>query len=462
MAAILSVKNLSFQYPSYQGLESSPLFNGLSFDLEKGSLNLFLALPGAGKTTLSRILTGLVPAYTGGQLSGTIEKQGQTGIVFQNPDEQLFCSTAEKEVVFPLETAGLPREEIARRADDAFQKTGIEYLRFKKPIHLSGGEKRRLLVSVLCATDPDLWILDETLEEIDIRGREEILAFLKASGKTILILTAKMLDVYKTYADTFFVYTGGSLREFPAGSGTDFARAVKEGGFCLDAPLPDEEALRALEAKSFENPVLEVEGLRFVYPDDDSDFALNVEHFALAQGKTTAVIGTNGCGKSTLSHIIAGLLKPAAGEVRLGGEAASAERLNRSCSYLFQNPDYQLFLPTARAELEYGLRLQKLDGALIKQKVQEAIEVFSIEHQDAPPVLMSYGQRKKLQAAIYWLLEKKIVIIDEADSGISSKEYREIVEAFKKSPANPAILIITHDIQLAALVADNIYRMGAL
>ena len=88
--------------------------------------------------------------------------------------------------------------------------------------------------------------------------------------------------------------------------------------------------------------------------------------------------------------------------------------------------------------------------------------MFGLEHPDAPPVLMSYGQRKKLQAAIYWLLEKKIVIIDEADSGISSKEYRQIIDAFRQSPADPAILIITHDIQLAALEADSIFRMGQL
>ena len=460
MPAALSVKDLSFQYPSYPGLESRSLFKGLSFDLEKGSMNLLLALPGAGKTTLSRILTGLVPAYTGGELSGNIKKASETGIVFQNPDEQLFCSTAEKEVVFPLEAAGLPRDEIGRHADAAFQKTGIEYLRFKKPIHLSGGEKRRLLISVLCATDPELWILDETLEEIDIRGREEILSFLKASGKTILILTAKMLDVYKKYADNFFVYAGGSLMQFADGSSRDFAYAVKEGGFCLDGDMPDENALKALESVTFENPVLKVEGLRFSYPD--SDFTLNVDNFALEQGKTTAVIGTNGCGKSTLSHIIAGLLKPEAGKVLLEGKEVSAEKLNRNCSYLFQNPDYQLFLPTARAELEYGLKLQKLPQDQIEEKVQEAIKVFGIEHPDAPPVLMSYGQRKKLQAAIYWLLEKKIVIIDEADSGISSKEYRQIIDVFRQSPADPAILIITHDIQLAALEADSIFRMGQL
>ena len=460
MPAILSVKDLSFQYPSYPGLESRSLFKDLSFDLEKGSMNLLLALPGSGKTTLSRILTGLVPAYTGGELSGNIQKAGETGIVFQNPDEQLFCSTAEKEVVFPLEAAGLPREEIGRRADAAFQKTGIEYLRFKKPIHLSGGEKRRLLISVLCATDPELWILDETLEEIDIRGREEILSFLKASGKTILILTAKMLDIYKKYADTFFVYTGGSLMQFADGSSREFAYAVKEGGFCLDGDMPDENALKALESVTFENPVLKVESLRFSYPD--SDFTLNVDSFALEQGKTTAVIGTNGCGKSTLSHIIAGLLKSEAGKVLLEGKEVSAEKLNRNCSYLFQNPDYQLFLPTARAELEYGLKLQKLPQDQIDEKVLEAIKVFGIEHPDAPPVLMSYGQRKKLQAAIYWLLEKKIVIIDEADSGISSKEYRQIIDAFRQSPADPAILIITHDIQLAALEADSIFRMGQL
>ena len=460
MPAALSVKDLSFQYPSYPGLESRSLFKDLSFELEKGSMNLLLALPGSGKTTLSRILTSLVPAYTGGELSGNIKKEGETGIVFQNPDEQLFCSTAEKEVVFPLEAAGLPREEIGRRADAAFQKTGIEYLRFKKPIHLSGGEKRRLLISVLCATDPELWILDETLEEIDIRGREEILSFLKASGKTILILTAKMLDVYKKYADNFFVYAGGSLMQFADGSSREFAYAVKEGGFCLDGDMPDENALKALESVTFENPVLKVEGLRFSYPD--SDFTLDVDNFALEQGKTTAVIGTNGCGKSTLSHIIAGLLKPQAGKVLLEGKEVSAEKLNRNCSYLFQNPDYQLFLPTARAELEYGLKLQKLPQDQIEEKVQEAIKVFGIEHPDAPPVLMSYGQRKKLQAAIYWLLEKKIVIIDEADSGISSKEYRQIIDAFRQSPADPAILIITHDIQLAALEADSIFRMGLL
>ena len=460
MPAALSVKDLSFQYPSYPGLESRSLFKGLSFELEKGSMNLLLALPGAGKTTLSRILTGLVPAYTGGQLSGEIRKEGETGIVFQNPDEQLFCSTAEKEVVFPLETAGLSREEIGRRADAAFQKTGIEYLRCKKPIHLSGGEKRRLLISVLCATDPELWILDETLEEIDIRGREEILSFLKASGKTILILTAKMLDVYKKYADNFFVYDGGSLAQFSDGYSPEFADAVKEGGFCLEGAITDADALKALETATFENPLLKVENLRFSYPD--SDFTLYIENFALEQGKTTAVIGTNGCGKSTLSHIIAGLLKPEAGKVLLDGKEASAEKLNRSCSYLFQNPDYQLFLPTSRAELEYGLKLQKLPQDQIEEKVQEAIKVFGIEHPDAPPVLMSYGQRKKLQAAIYWLLEKKIVIIDEADSGISSKEYRQIIDAFRQSPVDPAILIITHDIQLAAMEADNIFRMGAL
>ena len=93
MASELSVKNLSFQYPSYPGLESQILFTDLSFDIEKGSMAVFLALPGAGKTTLSRILTSLVPAYTGGQLSGEIHLEGNTGIVFQNPDEQLFSRT---------------------------------------------------------------------------------------------------------------------------------------------------------------------------------------------------------------------------------------------------------------------------------------------------------------------------------------------------------------------------------
>lgn len=460
MASELSVKNLSFQYPSYPGLENQILFTDLSFDIEKGSMAVFLALPGAGKTTLSRILTSLVPAYTGGQLSGEIHLEGNTGIVFQNPDEQLFCSTAEKEVVFPLEAAGLSREEIGRRTDIAFKKTGIEYLRFKKPLHLSGGEKRRLLISVLCATDPAVWILDETLEEIDIIGRKEILTFLKESGKTILIFTAKMLDIYKSYADTFFIYGDSTLKQFKDGWSQEFDKAVKDGGFSLEGRMPDAAGIAELESKTFQNTLLNLDNICFSYPD--SDFSLSINKFSLTQGKTTAVIGTNGCGKSTLSRIIAGLLVPKSGTIMLNGEKASPDTLNRNCSYLFQNPDYQLFLPTARAELEYGLKLQKLPQEQIDTKVNKAIALFGIRHPDAPPVLMSYGQRKKLQAAVYWLLEKKIVIIDEADSGISSKEYRQIIDAFKASEANPAILVITHDIQLAALVSDNIFRMGRL
>ena len=519
MRTVLSVSDLSFRYPEYSTLKTVPLYDNLSFSVDQGETALFLAPPGAGKTTLSRIITSLVPRYTGGILSGDInvsdinvqkEKpyniNGKAGIVFQDPDEQILTPLVESEIAFSLETSGFDHDIIDERTESAIKFMEIDNLRGKNPALLSGGEKRKLLLSCLAASDPELWILDEILEEIDPESRKTILDKLKNQGKTVLIFTSKMLDIYKSYCDRFYLYAGRELYHDRGRPGIEFMnKAVKEGIFlvhdnfvfpgrknriCADNEGGITAGTENINSSSnslqenmlpLPNILLKAENISFNYPG--SDFKLDIADFELREGEVTALLGHNGSGKSTFSKILAGLIKPDSGNIYLpekyledcycsGGtedsnkdkyynrdECADQIMMNRNTAYLFQNPDYQLFLPTVRDELSFGLKGEKIDKAVIKERVNKAAELFNLEDPDTPPALMSYGARKRLQAAVYYLLEKKIILIDEADSGLSFHDYYMILENLNSSSTPHSIMIITHDVKLASRVADRIFML---
>ncbi len=128
MKPVLSVSGLSFKYPEYTSVKNRTLYKNLSFEIVEGDIALFLAPPETGKTTLSRIITSLIPRYTGGELEGTVtvsdvnvhkEKpynlNEKVGIVFQDPEEQILTPLVENEIAFALESAGLDHDEIEKK-----------------------------------------------------------------------------------------------------------------------------------------------------------------------------------------------------------------------------------------------------------------------------------------------------------------------------------------------------------
>jgi energy-coupling factor transporter ATP-binding protein EcfA2 len=196
--------------------------------------------------------------------------------------------------------------------------------------------------------------------------------------------------------------------------------------------------------------------VKYMYPGN-SDFTLEIDLLELKKGEVIALEGPNGCGKTTLARIISGLILPDRGELTLTGDPAGKARLNRSCGYLFQNTDYQLFLPTVAEELALGLKSSGLDKGQRSTMVNEAITLFRLPSPDAPPALMSFGARKRLQGAIYYLLDKDLYILDEADSGLNFTDYISIVGELRNKGA--ALIVITHDRHVQALGADRVIRM---
>jgi energy-coupling factor transport system ATP-binding protein len=494
----LSIRNLSFSYPEYPGVAARKLFDGLDLQLPSGNIAVVLARPDQGKTTLCRVLSGLIPRFSGGEVEGearlgSVDLLGQdpyqlidqVGMVFQHPGEQLLTSRCDAEIAFALESLGLSRSEIQQRVNQALEVMNLARYRFQSPKVLSGGEKKKLLIACLLAVDPRLWLLDETLEELDGDTKSQLLKLLKERGRSTLILSAKWHDIFEDAAGLVFLMEEGQVRPVGEKPGSvDFHRLLLTRGFVLpeEQPAPEHPSSHATAsstpalstpassvqaASAGAETLLEARDLFFRYGEEGGEaasaFALHIDRLRLSPGEILAVVGDNGSGKSTLGRLLCGLLTPGGGEIRIRRrgvlQPAAARELNRFTGYLFQDPDLQIFLPTVFEELALGLRRQHLSREEISLRVRKTIALFGLPAGEAPPSLMSYGARKKLQAAVYYMLARPLMIIDEGDSGLSVDDFTRVVDLFRKEDGT--VIFITHDFRLARALADEVLELKA-
>jgi energy-coupling factor transport system ATP-binding protein len=473
----LRIEGLRFTYPALEGsAEPAPLFEGLSVRLDDGARGVVLGGADQGKTTLSRIIAGLVPRFSGGRLEGELEAAGRDargalpcqmletiGVLFQDPDEQLFTTRCDTETAFALESLGVPRGEMLRRVAASLELVGLEGFAARNPATLSGGEKKRLLIACLAAVDPLVWVLDEVFQELDDHWKAVLVRLLRETGRTALFLDSRWSPLY---AEGFSF--AGVLREgrvVPAGGdrGIDTALLDREGLRLADsAGAPGASGASgaggaARRAGGSGELLLRLDGIRFHFPGTGS-FGLSIDQLELRSGEVCALVGRNGSGKSTLARLLCGLASPGSGTILVrDGRAlrpASTRDLNCRVGYMFQNPDYQIFLPTVSEELGLGLRAAGTPEASVEDKVREAIHLFGLPHGETPPALMSYGARKRLQAATYFLLGRDLFILDEIDSGLSYREVLPLIDALASSGAG--LLLITHDALLARAAAGRV------
>jgi energy-coupling factor transporter ATP-binding protein EcfA2 len=458
----LEINGLRFSYPSYGAGGENDVLDGTELALEEGSSGAVFAGADAGKSTLARIIAGLIPRFTGGSLSGRVrfgersiselrpfELTDVIGAVYQNPDDQLISTRCDTEAAFALESLGVPRPRMQQRVASALELMGLSGFAARNPATLSGGEKKRLLLSCLAAIDPELWILDESLEELDRSWKIRLFEYLKKRGRTVLFLDSRWSALYSTYCSRFSVLRAGRIALSERPESPRIAEALAVEGLVLPEPARPRDTPR-------EGSTLRAEDISFRFQGSGA-FCLDIESLELEKGIVCALTGDNGSGKSTLGRILCGLLVPEKGSVsmhdRSGRRSLSPENLKRRVGYMFQNPDYQIFLGSVREELALGLRYDKRrDGS-----IEEAIRAFNLPPGGTPPALMSYGARKRLQAATYHLLRRDYLILDETDSGLSYREYLSLLSVLAQGGAG--ILLITHDMALARAVSDRLLLM---
>ena len=222
MPAIVA-KDLSFTYAG----GDKPSMEHVNLSIDKGEFVILTGPSGCGKTTFCRCLNGLIPNFYAGDLQGelriddidvkgksTAELATHIGFVFQNPENQLFSLSVERDVAFGLENLGVPREEALKRVEWAMQATGILALRNKAPYELSGGQQQRAAIAGVLAMRPSVIVLDEPTSFLDPKSAEEIVAVIAKLNRELnltTLLVEHRLDVVSRFANRVVVMDKGEV-----------------------------------------------------------------------------------------------------------------------------------------------------------------------------------------------------------------------------------------------------------
>lgn len=273
---LIEISNLRYKYPG----EIKWALNEVSFSADRGEFILLAGPSGCGKSTLARVLNGLIPNFYGGELHGNISVCGldprkhptyefakNVGFVFQNPENQLFFNTVERELAFGLENLGLPRDEMMRRVERALKEYRLLELRERSPFELSGGQQQRVAIASVMVMNPRVLILDEPTANLDPLTALHILALVRrkvAEEGVLAIVIEHRLEIALPFATRMVVMWDGKIVDDGSpravisrqGHVTGFTPALKllelleEGGVVLspDGISPERIALEIVRA----------------------------------------------------------------------------------------------------------------------------------------------------------------------------------------------------------------------
>ncbi len=221
--ALIETRNVTYTYPG----ATKPSISDVSVSIEKGQFTLITGPSGCGKTTLCRCFNGLIPHFYQGELQGEMIAAGlkvaehpiyelakHVGLVFQNPENQLFALSVEKDVAFGLENLGLSREEMRERVDWALKLAGMHDLRERAPHELSGGQQQRVAIASVLAMRPEVIVLDEPTSFLDPLTAKKIFEVIYDLNKrlgTTVILVEHRLDLTAKYTNHIIIMDEGKV-----------------------------------------------------------------------------------------------------------------------------------------------------------------------------------------------------------------------------------------------------------
>lgn len=220
---IIEVENLSFRYSG----GSEYALKNVNLSISRGEFVVVAGKSGCGKSTLLRCLNGLIPHFYEGEFSGSVRVNGMNtletpphvlaqtvGMVFQNPDNQLFALTVEADIAFPLENLGLPREVIIERVDWALKLLNIADLRGRSPFELSGGQKQKVAIASVIAMKPKILLLDEptsSLDPLSAKNLIDSILELNRGERLTIMISEHRLELLLPYADRLIVMDRGKI-----------------------------------------------------------------------------------------------------------------------------------------------------------------------------------------------------------------------------------------------------------
>jgi len=444
----IELKNVTFSYEGYE----AKVLDDACFSVEYGEVALLSGFSGQGKSTVLSLLAGIIPNITPGDIKGEVLIGGEditerkmsdvcrkVGVVLQNAESQIIQQLVEDEIAFGCENFAFTCDKIKDCVDRACRQMQLNPQ--WKTRTLSGGQKQRLITAATLATEQKILVLDEPLANLDKPGAELLMNTLRQlalSGYAVLVVEHR-LDMVFPYVDAVWSISNGKIT------------AVKNKQEYLSAQAEHIQDTCCLH--KVEKTVLRLDHIGFSVKGHE---ILQDISFEIKKGERVLLLGENGCGKTTLMRLIARLYQPSKGSIIQGIDAKLGQKVKGTSSWfkrvgmVYQNPNYQLFMPTVQQEVAFGA-----ESAEYAEKI---MQMFGIAHlAERHPQSLSEGQKRRVSIASVVATKPSVLLLDEPTVGQDYAGLREMVYILNQlhEQSGNTMITITHDMRCAEALCDR-------
>ena len=463
---MIHIQNVSFTYEQ----ADTPSLKNINLSVKTGECVLLCGKSGCGKTTLIRLLCGMLPDFYNGVFTGSVSVKGidpvtapmyeiakTVGTVFQNPRTQFYTVNTTSEIAFGCENFGMEPKLIRDRVYETADALHINSLLDRNIFQLSGGEKQKIAFASIYAVNPDIYVLDEPSSNLDNHAINELrsmLQFLKAHGKTIVIAEHRIRYLKELADRAVYMKEGQIEKEYTMQELDSMSiaermetgiRPVSLGGF---SSIIKEQSESSGDIGA--DASIQMKDVCFSYTKYKGQPSLTIPEACFPAGTVIAVTGNNGAGKSTLVSVVGGLLKNKKGTIRINGNIQSAKERLFVSYMVMQEVNHQLFTDSVKEGIVLGVKNpdeEALHAVLSKMDIERL--------KDRHPMTLSGGQKQRVAIAAAVFCKKKILIFDEPTSGLDFFHMMQTAELIKTLKADDTyIFVITHDYELIAAACD--------
>lgn len=468
---MIKFDDVSFKYSSDN---DDYVLKNINLHIKKGEVVLITGASGCGKTTILRLINGLIPHYYEGDLQGSISVNNKNieensiysigrdvGSVFQNPRSQFFNVDTSSELAFPLENQGVDKEVIKNKITSTVHNYNLYDLMDRNIFKLSGGEKQKIACASVSVADTDIVVLDEPSSNLDISSIDmlrKVIAYWKKQGKTVVIVEHRIYFM-RNIADRVLIMKNGMIEE-----SFDHNNMEK-----LDTIDTYKKGLRTWKLPKIRDELIDVncsdeERYRlkdFRYSYKDKKHGIDIMDFSIYTGEIIALFGNNGAGKTTFCNCLCGLNK------KFKGSLCKKERIYKNkarlkmCYMVMQDVNHQLFTESVLEEVLLSMRDSKLDEndkMIFAEEILDALGL--ILYKNDHPMSLSGGQKQRVAIASAIASNREIIVLDEPTSGLDYGHMIQVANLLKKmKEEGKTVIVVTHDIELLNSCCDRIIRI---
>lgn len=483
---MIKFSNVSLIYPN----STTTVLENLNLEITEGEMVLVIGPTGSGKSSLLRLINGLVPHHTGGILAGDVCVDGVStqlvkpggmshliGIVGQNPLNGFVTDTVEEELAFGMENLNLPNDVMRKRVEEVLDLLSLSQLRNRTIATLSGGEQQRVAIGSALVTHPKVLVLDEPTSALDPIAAEEVLSILQRLvhdlSLTVVIAEHKLERVIQ-FADRIVYINGqgatkiGTPEQIMLDSPIAppivlLARALgfKEIGTTVREMRRMTQELRdrdyqdlPVEHVSHASTPIEISDLNITYPG-----RIAVKNFAVKihSNEIVALMGRNGAGKSSLLKAIAGVGQEHQGVIKVLGadpKTLKGKERRKNIGYIPQEPSDLLYGQSVALECNQADSDNEVKPGTTAALLEQLVPGISGH---THPRDLSEGQRLGLALCVVLSANPEVLILDEPTRGLDYQAKRELVSILVSftQTFNKCVVLATHDVELVAELATR-------